>query len=104
MRKQASRAIVEENAPLGVVPPPELLEKFAVYGPELPLSVMKLWSLAHQRSYRYAMLGLAIGGVLGLGLIGGFVYLVMQGHGGYATTLLGTGALSMVAGFRVVRL
>jgi hypothetical protein len=50
------------------------------------------------------MLGLVIGGLLGLGLIGGFVYLVMQGHGGYATTLLGTGALSMVAGFRVVRL
>jgi hypothetical protein len=65
---------------------------------------LNTWEAAHQRGARYANLSLVIAGILGMGLIGGFVYLVMNGHGGYAVTLLGGGALSMVAGFRVARL
>jgi hypothetical protein len=47
---------------------------------------------------------LVIGGVLALSLVGGFIYLVMNDHGGYAGGLLGAGALGMVAGFRSTRL
>lgn len=88
-----------EETPLGVLPPPELLELFSRFGPELPAQVLQMWAGAHQRAYRYAMLSLAIGGVLGLALIGGFVYLVMNNHGSWAGALLGTGAIGMVAAF-----
>jgi hypothetical protein len=63
-----------------------------------------LWAAAHRRAYRFAMLSLLIGGILSLGLIVGFVYLVMQGHTTAAGLLLGSGALSLVAGFRSTRL
>ncbi len=65
---------------------------------------MQEWSYRHRRAFWFALVSLVIGGLIGLSLVGGFVYLVMQNHGGYATTLLGGGALSMVAGFRATRL
>jgi len=57
------------------------------------------WSMRHHRAYRYAMVSLGIGGVLGMSLIGAFTYLVMQGHGGYAAGLLGTSAVGLVLAF-----
>jgi hypothetical protein len=103
-RSRKSSATTFERAPLGVLPPPELLEVFTRFGPEMPAKVLRLWGDAHVRAYRYAILSLVIGGLLGLALIGGFIYLVMQGHGTYAGVLQGAGALSMVAGFRSTRL
>jgi hypothetical protein len=94
----AKPPIVRENAPLGVLPPPEALELFSNFGSETSMEAMRLWGFTHQRSYRYATLALAIGGTRALGLIGGFIYLVMQGHGAYAATLL-----DAVAGGRLPR-
>jgi predicted membrane protein len=55
-------------------------------------------------AFTYALTGLIIGGVIAVALIAGFIYLVMQGHPAAAGSLLGTGALGMVAAFRATRL
>jgi hypothetical protein len=60
--------------------------------------------LAHRWTFIYALTALIIGGVIGLSLVGGFVYLVMNGHAKAAAALLGAGAVGMVAGFRSTRL
>lgn len=65
---------------------------------------MEMWAAAQKYAYRYAMMALAIGGVLGSGIVLGFIFLVMHGHAKGAAALLGGGALGMVAGFRTVRL
>src|SRR6266536_5173104 len=93
-----------DNTPLGVLPPPELLDRYAAIDPMAIHWVTQQWGLEHGRAFRYAMTALSIGGVLGLSLVSGFIYLVMQGHATSAGILLGGGALSMVAGFRSVRL
>jgi len=89
---------------IAAIPSAELLREYDIVGHDLPSKVITAWQSGHDRSFRYAMAALIIGGLLALGLLGGFIYLVMQGHGGYAATLLGGGTLSMVAGFRSVRL
>lgn len=89
---------------IAAIPSAELLREYDLVGHDLPNLVIEAWQAGHRRSFRYAMTALFIGGLLAMSLIGGFIYLVMQGHGGYAATLLGGGALSMVAGFRSVRL
>jgi uncharacterized SAM-binding protein YcdF (DUF218 family) len=72
--------------------------------PELPALVMKEWSYRHRRAFWFALVSLVIGGLIGLSLVAGFIYLVMQGHHKAAGLLLGAGALGMVAGFRSARL
>lgn len=92
------------NEKIATVPSPELLREYDSVGHDLPGMIVAAWQARHRRSFIYAMVALIIGGMLALGMVGGFVYLVMQGHGRYALTLLGAGALGMVAGFRSVRL
>ena len=92
------------NIPEGNVLSPEVLGAYASISPMLPNVIMQEWSAKHRRAFWYATLALTFGGLLALSLVGGFVYLVMRSQGGYAVTLLGTGALSMVAGFRSSRL
>lgn len=93
-----------KTLPPGNVPSPELLDQYAYISPEMPGLVMAEWSHRHRRAFLYALVSLLIGGLLALSLVGGFIFLVMNGRGGYAVTLLGAGALSMVAGFRSTRL
>lgn len=57
-----------------------------------------------RNAFTFAFTGLIIGGIISSGLIGGFIYLVMQGHPTAAGSLLGAGAVGMVAGFRSTRL
>jgi len=90
--------------PPGNVPNPDLLKQYAIVAPELPALVMAEWGHRHRRAFWYALVSLVIGGVLALSLVGGFIYLVMNDHGGYAGGLLGAGALGRVAGFRSTRL
>jgi hypothetical protein len=65
---------------------------------------MKEWGFRHQRQFLYATLSLGGGILVTLALIGGFIYLVMEGHPEAAASLLGTGALGLVAGFLSSRL
>jgi hypothetical protein len=81
-----------------------VLDLFQRFGPQAPIEVLRMWRAQHQANFVYATVALVIAGALGLGLIGGYVYLVMEGHATAGGVLLGSGALSMVAGFRTVRL
>jgi hypothetical protein len=86
------------------VPSPALLQQYAHVGLDLPALVIKEWGYRHRRAFWYAMLALFIGGLLALSLVGGFIYLVMHNHPTAAGSLLGAGAIGMVAGFRAARL
>jgi hypothetical protein len=86
------------------VPSPELLKSYQLLGKKLPEAVMAEWSSYHRRAFIYATVSLAFGGLIALSLVGGFIYLVMNGHPKSAAALLGAGALGMVTGFRSIRL
>lgn len=90
--------------PEGNVPGPQVLQGYREIHPDLPAIVMQEWSFRNRRAFIYATIALIIGGLVALSLIGGFIYLVMQGHGGYGSALLGAGALGIVAGFLKSRL
>jgi hypothetical protein len=62
------------------------------------------WSRRHSRAFTYALVSTILGAIVALSLVGGFVYLVMNGHPKSAAALLGAGALGMVTGFRSGRL
>jgi hypothetical protein len=66
--------------------------------------VLAEWRYRHRRAFWYALISLIFGGSIALSLVGGFVYLVMQGHPKAAGSLLTAGAFGMVAGFRSTRL
>jgi hypothetical protein len=66
--------------------------------------VLQEWGHRNRRAFWYALVALVIGGLMGISLIGGFIYLVMNGHVKAAVSLLGAGAVSMVAGFVSTRL
>jgi hypothetical protein len=89
---------------IALVPSPALLKEYDLIGHDLPGLIVQAGQTELRRSFLYAMTALLIGGLISLSIVGGFVYLVMQGHGGYAGALLGAGALNMVAGFQTVRL
>lgn len=65
---------------------------------------MQEWGYRHRRQFWYAIVSTTIGGLIALGLIGGYVYLARQGFPKSAAGLLGGGALGVVAGFRATRL
>lgn len=92
------------DEPPAPVPSFEILRLYAELDPSLPRFLMAEWKSQRRRPFVYAMVGMLIGGMIALSLIIDFIYLVMNGHGGYAITLIGAGALSMVAGFRAARL
>ena len=100
--KQENEQHIE--SPPASVPNPDFLKLYAGISPDLPVLVMREWMARNRRPFIYAMASLIGGIVLALALVAGFVYLAMNDHGGYAVTLLGAGAISMVAGFRAARL
>lgn len=82
-----------------VVLNPLQLEYYARVDPQLPALITEVRDRQLAREYRYAMMGLGIAG-LGLVLvIGGFIYLVMNGHPVSAGWLLGGGGTGLIAGF-----
>jgi nitrate reductase NapE component len=94
----------KNDPPQASVPSPALLQDYACVGSELPELVVREWGHRHRRQFWFALVALVIGGLVSIGLIGGFVYLVMNDHPKSAALLLGSGALGMVAGFRSTRL
>lgn len=60
--------------------------------------------MENRRDYSYALTALICGAVCFLGVVGAFVYLVMQGHGVSAGALLGAGILGIVGSFIRARL
>jgi len=84
---------------VSLVPSPEQLQRFQAVDPTLPALVFQARDRQLHREFVYA--GMALG-IAALGLIlvvGGFVYLVMQGHSLEAKVLLGAGVLGLIAGF-----
>jgi small-conductance mechanosensitive channel len=78
---------------------PEQLKEFQVIDPALPALVVEARTLELKRQFHYAVLALVAGLVAFLSMVGGFVFLVLQGHSGAAGLLLGAGVLGLVAGF-----
>jgi hypothetical protein len=66
--------------------------------------VLQIWHGIQRADFVYATVSLVIAGMVAFALIGGFVYLVIQGHPKAAGALLGSGALSLVTGFLTMRL
>jgi hypothetical protein len=90
--------------PQSVVLSPALLEAYGHIDIALPALVVRAQQIERTQEFSYALVGLLTGGVLMLALISGFVYLVMMGHTGPATTLLGAGVLGIVLAFIRARL
>ncbi|MGB6156903.1 MAG: hypothetical protein WBH45_01365 [Acidobacteriaceae bacterium] len=103
-RKTPRRPSSTGKAPSASVPSPELLLEYSRVAPELPGLVVQEWGHRHRRAFIYATTALVAGALLAGALVGGFVYLVMKDHGGYADGLLGAGVLSLVTGFLSTRL
>jgi hypothetical protein len=56
-----------------------LLTQYSIISPELPALVLQEWGHRNRRAFWYALVALVIGGLMGISLIGGFIYLVMNG-------------------------
>lgn len=82
-----------------LIPKAEQLVPFAAIDPNLPLEIIKAADNEYQRSYRYAMTSLVAGTALAVSAIGGFVYLVIQGHPASASALLAVSVLNFIGGF-----
>jgi hypothetical protein len=94
--------MAEKQVPL--IPGTEHLRALRGIAPGLPVLVVQVLDREHHREFIYAAMGLGIA-ALGLVLVlGGFVYLVMQGHSTDAKILLGAGVLGLIAGFIRARL
>ena len=91
------------ETPPASMPNADILKFYAEVSPDLPVMIIEEWRSHVRRPFSYAMASLVIGGILATSLVVGFVYLVVNGHGGYAVTLLVAGALGMLAGFRFAR-
>ena len=66
-----------------------LLTQYSIISPELPALVLQEWGHRNRRAFWYALVALVIGGLMGISLIGGFIYLVMNGHVKAAVSLPG---------------
>lgn len=62
------------------------------------------WGRRHQRQFIYATSSMFGGILVAVGLIGGFVYLVMNNHSNAAGGLLGAGVVGIISGFLASRL
>ena len=78
---------------------PQQLAEYATVDPTLPALVIATRNFELQRKYHYAVLSLIAGVLVVFGILGTFVYLVMNGHPQAAAALLGAGVLSLVGGF-----
>jgi uncharacterized membrane protein len=89
---------------VSLVPSPEQLQKFQEIDPALPATLMQARDRELQREFAYAALALAVAALALILVLGGFVYLVMQGHPTEAKILLGAGVLGLIASFIRARL
>lgn len=92
------------KTPKALIPDAATLAEFQHIDTGLPVRLVEIAAREAEREYRYAMLALVCGALIALAVIGGFIYLVMQGHGAYAGGLLGAGVLTMIGGFLRARL
>ena len=63
---------------------PEVLQEFARVDAGLPLVITQAGIIERRQEYRYALAALFCGLAAFGGVVGGFIYLVMQGHPGAA--------------------
>ena len=89
---------------VSLVPSPEQLEQFQKVNPTLPAQVLQVRDRELHREFVYAALALGVAAISLVLVLGGFVYLVMQGHTTEAKILLGAGVLGLIAGFIRARL
>ena len=83
---------------------PEQLAEYARVSSDLPALVVKARSDELTRQFTYAVLSLLSGIVALLSIIGGYIYLVVQGYPRSAGGLLATGVLGLIGGFLRSRL
>jgi hypothetical protein len=89
---------------VSLVPSPDLLEQFQRVDSALPALVLQARDSELYREFVYAILALGVAALALILVLGGFVYLVMQGRPTDAKILLGTGVLGLIAGFVRARL
>jgi hypothetical protein len=77
---------------------PSDLAKFAAIDPTLPVLVLQSSDRQLRREFLYAAMSLGAGLIALLAIVGGFVYLSMNGHPVTSGVLLGAGVLGLVAG------
>ena len=85
-------------------PRPDVLKLYQIVDASLPGLIINACDRQSAREFVYALVGQFTALVALIIFGGGFVYLVMQGHGGYAGSLLGVGVLNAVGGFLRARL
>jgi hypothetical protein len=78
---------------------PEQLAEYARVNSDLPALVVKARNDELRRQFTYATLSLLSGILALLSIIGGYIYLVVQGHPRSAAGLLATGVLGLIGGF-----
>jgi hypothetical protein len=89
---------------VSLVPSPEQLEQFQKVNPALPIQVLQARDRELHREFLYAAIALGVAALALILVLGGFVYLVMQGHPTEAKILLGAGVPGLIAGFIRTRL
>lgn len=82
-----------------VVLSPEQLQEYGKIDPSLPELVLRSRDHELQREFLYAIGSLTAGVLCLFSIVGGYIYLVINGHSEAATGLLGTGVLSLIGGF-----
>ena len=78
---------------------PQQLAEYASVDPTLPMLVIASRDAELGRKFLYAVLSLVAGVLVVFGILGAFIYLVMNGHPQAGAALLGAGVLSLVGGF-----
>ncbi|MGH9607614.1 MAG: hypothetical protein ACRD3N_18130 [Terracidiphilus sp.] len=89
---------------VSLVPSPEQLKHYQAIDPSLPPLLFHARDRELQREFIYAAMALGVAALALILVLGGFVYLVMQGHPTDAKFLLGAGVLGLIAGFLRARL
>jgi uncharacterized membrane protein len=91
------RAKSENNA---LLPSVEQLTQISTdLGPKMAELIVQIAARNQRGELLYATLSLLGGLIVAVGVIGGFVYLVVQGYPKAAAGLLGVGVLNVIGGF-----
>jgi hypothetical protein len=96
--------VADEKSQISVVLNPQQLQLYSEIDPALPTILVKAALAVNRQEYWFAMTQGTYGFLLALAVIGGAVYLAMNGHDWVAGTMLGAGAVGMVTGFQISRL
>ena len=85
-----------------IAPNPEIVRFYEEISPGYGRIIIEQWALRNRRAFLTPFVAMIFSFALASGLIGGFVYLVMQGHTKAALALLGAGAISLVTAFLAI--